>query len=240
MQWIVFRLVVWIAVFLAALFVLEPTDTEQTVYVGLIAFVIVYGIQILSSIWNYIQSILARILMRLTVEPRRHRPTSRGQQIAILDLQLLIESGDPTEPIRKIGMLVNPNTDFAIRPYLVMKVNRKNLEGRQITIRFEIVSPRETVKFETTSTFALKYGEDRIVPRNSFIVPKKFAKGTWSIRVLAGSKLLETKEFLVTEVTLEGIANQLDGDLQADGSVRRDAEKLAEADPQDVLGDMLE
>ncbi len=239
MQWIVLRLIAWIAVFLAALFVLEPTDTEQTVYVGIIAFVIVYGVRILSSIWNYIRSLFSRILMRLTT-PRRHRPTSRRQQIAILDLQLLVESGDPAEPIRKLGMLVNPNTDFAIRPYLVIKVNRKKLEGRQITIRFEIVSPREKVKFETTSTFALKYGEDRIVPRDSFIIPKKFAKGTWTIRVLAGNKLLETKEFLVTDVTLEGIAQQLDGDMQAGSSVRYEAGKLEKADPQAILGDMLE
>lgn len=243
MIYILLRVAMWWCVFLISHFIFtittsEPTYLQDYVYPAIVATVVIYGIPVLTRIRQLIRRFNARL--RTNVWMEQTREIDPDKRISLLDLRLVIESGKTFSPIRKLGMLVNPQTDFAVRPYMIIKVNDKSLIGRSVTFRFWIVDPDRYARYNTPISVTLKLGENRIVPRNAFNLPRRTTEGEWYIHVLIGNRLWKVKKFLMTKVTLERMAGNLDGDMELSYPVERDAEGLTGLNPQDELKDILE
>lgn len=110
--------------------------------------------------------------------------------LTLEDIGVLAYHGDNSPDVNRLNPVAAETNH--IRPFVVIQLPYKQGEG---TIRFELIDEAGAVRFNTAEKYLLKQGMNFVTPRTYLPLPNNRGRGTWSVRVSIGDRLLALHDF---------------------------------------------
>ncbi|GAB4548594.1 MAG: hypothetical protein OHK0023_11920 [Anaerolineae bacterium] len=140
---------------------------------------------------DHVSSQSRHVVPQQVAKQATQRAGATGSWLLTLeDIGVLAYHGDSSPDVNRLNPVTAETSH--IRPFIVIQLPYKQGEG---TIRFELIDETGAVRFNTAEKYLLKQGMNFVTPRTYLPLPTDRGRGTWSVRVSIGDRLLAIHDF---------------------------------------------